>query len=175
MKITPKQIVFMCLQVLFVAVVPLIIVFVGYGGWGEKANGFKVYFGTVAILAVVLLIAKKVIVTPWLDKQKIKTGALEAELVTTTDKAKIILIEDELKKYRVIETVFNWVLPLALLVLAVLAFSAVEKAIVKFSDILMWVMLSEFVGFVFAVLEAFSVEGKHKNSKAKNNKDGTNK
>ena len=106
--------------------------------------------------------------------RKIKTGTLEAELVTTTDKAKIILIEDELKKYRVITTVFNWVLPLALLVLAVMAFSAVERAIVKFSDILMWVMLSEIVGFVFAVLEALCVEGKHKNPKSKK-EEGTNK
>ena len=70
MKFTAKQIVFMCLQVLFVAIIPLIIVFVGYGGWGEKANGFKVYFGTLAILAVVVLITKKIIVSPWLEKLK---------------------------------------------------------------------------------------------------------
>lgn len=174
MKLTPKQIVFMCLQVLFVAVVPLIIVFIGYDGWGEKASGFKIYFGTLATLAVVLLITKKVIVTPWLDKQKIKTGNLEAELVTTTDKQKIILIEDELKKHRVIETVFNWVLPITLLIIAVVAFNAVERAIVKFSNILLWVMLSEFVGFVFAVLDALCVEGKHKNPKKKQ-EEGTNK
>lgn len=167
MKLTPKQIVFMCLQVLFVAVFPLIIVFVCYGGWGEEAKGFKLYFGTLIILAVVLLIVKKVIITPWLDKTKIKTGNLEAELEKETDKGKIILIEDALKKYRVIETIFNWILPLVILILAVVAFNAVEKQLVKFTDILLWVLLSEICGFTFSIVEALCVEGRHKNPKQK--------
>jgi hypothetical protein len=74
----------MCLQVLFVAVFPLIIVFVGYGGWGKQANTFKIYFGTLVILAVVLLIVKKVIITPWIANTRIKTGNLEAELEKIT-------------------------------------------------------------------------------------------
>ena len=173
MKITAKQIVFLCLQVLFVAIIPLIIVFVGYGGWGEKATTFKWYFGTLIILAVVLLITKKIIITPWLEKTRIKTGNLEAELEKETDKGKIILIEDALKKYRVIETVFNWLLPMVLLVLAFVAFNAVENAIVKFTGILGWVLLSEICACAFSVLEALCVEGKHKNPKQK--KEGKNK
>lgn len=167
MKITPKQIVFMCLQVLFVAVFPLIIVFVGYGGWGKQANTFKIYFGTLVILAVVLLIVKKVIITPWVEKTRIKTGNLEAELEKETDKGKIILIEDALKKYRIIETIFNWLLPMVILILAVVAFNAVEKQLVKFTDILGWVLLSEICGFACSIVEALCVEGRHKNPKQK--------
>ena len=170
MKITPKQIVFLCLQVLFVAVVPMIIVFIGYGGWGEKASSFKWYFGTLVILAVVLLITKKVIITPWLAKVQIKVGNLEASLEKEIDKAKIILIEDALKKYRVIETVFNWLLPLVILILAVVAFSAVEKAIVQFSGILLWVLLSEIVAFAFSILESLCVVGKNRDYKPKEEK-----
>lgn len=162
MKMTKQRLVYLTLQVLFTAVVPLVIVFVGYGGWGEEANGFKIYFGCLIVLAVVLLVAKRVIFKPWAEKTRIKSGLLEADLEKETDTARIILIESALKRYRVCETVFNWALPLVCLAIVYAAFNAVEKELVQFTSILGWVVLSEIVGFAFSLLESLAVEGKHK-------------
>lgn len=162
MKKTWKWFLFTALEFLFVAIVPLIIVGIGYNGWGDSADNFKFYFGVLLLLIIIFWIVKKVIITPWLDKQKIKAGNLEAMLEAETDKGKILNIENGLKTARLLESIISWVLPFAFLLVAFLASKAMEEAIVQFSGILGFVGLSEIVGFVFTCFSAVSVESKHK-------------
>lgn len=162
MKKTFKHWLFLLLELLFIAVFPLIIVYIGYGGWGEQATKFKWYFGVLVAIAVVALIVKKTLISPWVERQRIKAGNLEAQLETEVDKAKIINIEDALRKARLIETISSWILPLLFMVVAFVAIRAVERAIVTFSGILGFVLISELIGFVICILDAISVESKHK-------------
>ena len=112
MKRTWKWFLFSILELLFVAVLPLIIVFIGYDGWGEEANQFKIYFGVLLFIVIIFWIVKKVFISPWLDRQKVKMGNLEAQLETENDAGKIANIESALKTSRLIETVCSWALPL---------------------------------------------------------------
>lgn len=162
MKITWKWLLLISLEVLFVAVIPLAIVYIGYGGWGEEANSFKVHFGVLIFAIVVFWVVKKVLITPWLDKQKVKAGNLEAQLEAENDKGKIENIESALKRVRLMETIFSWVLPLAFLLVAFWSSRAMEMAIVKFSGILGFVGISEFIGFIFGCAAALCVDSKHK-------------
>lgn len=162
MKKTWKWFLFTVLEFLFVAVIPLAIVYIGYDGWGESANNFKFYFGVLLLIIIIFWIIKKVLITPWLDKQKIKAGSLEAMLVAETDKGKIANIENGLKTTRLAETIISWILPLMFVLVAFLASKAMEEAIVQFSGILGFVGISEIVGFVFSCLVAWCVESKHK-------------
>ena len=162
MKITWRWLLFISLEVLFVAVIPLAIVYIGYGGWGEEANDFKIHFGVLIFAIVVFWIVKKVLITPWLDKQKVKAGNLEAQLEAENDKGKIENIESALKRVRLMETIFSWVLPLAFLLVAFWSSRALEMALVKFSGILGFVGVSEFIGFVFGCAAALCVDSKHK-------------
>lgn len=114
MKWTFKRFIFVVLELIFTAVVPLVIVYLGYGGWGAKAKRFKIYFRVVVAAVVVFLIVKRVFINPWLDKQRIKAGSLEAQIETENDAGKILNIEEALRRARITETVLNWVLPLAL-------------------------------------------------------------
>ncbi len=59
MKWTFKRFIFVVLELIFTAVVPLVIVYLGYGGWGAKAKRFKIYFGVVVAAVVVFLIVKR--------------------------------------------------------------------------------------------------------------------
>lgn len=163
MKITFKWLLFLLFELLFVAVIPLVIVYVGYGSWGQEAEGFKVHFGIIIALIVVFFIVKRVLLTPWLDKQKIKAGNLEAQLEAENDKGKIENIESALKRARLIETVITWILPLAFLLVAFMASRAMEQALVTFSGILGFVGVSEIIGAVFSIGRALSVDSKHKN------------
>ena len=162
MKITWKWLLLISLEVLFVAVIPLAIVYIGYGGWGEEANSFKIHFGVLIFAIVLFWIVKKVFIAPWLDKQKIKAGNLEAQLDAENDKGKIENIESALKRVRLMETIFSWILPLAFLLVAFWASRAMEEAIVKFSGILGFVGVSEFIGFFFGCAAALCVDSKHK-------------
>lgn len=162
MKRTWKWFLFTVLELLFVAVIPLVVVYIGYGGWGKEANHFKVYFGVLFSAVIIFWIIKTVLITPWIDKQKIKAGNLEAQLEAENDKGKIENIESALKRARLTETIFSWILPLAFLLIAFLASRAMEQAIVKFSGILGFIGISEFIGFVFGCLVALCVDSKHK-------------
>ena len=162
MKRTWKWFLFTVLELLFVAVIPLVVVYIGYGGWGKEANHFKVYFGVLLSAVIIFWIIKTVLITPWIDKQKIKAGNLEAQLEAENDKGKIENIESALKRARLTETIFSWILPLAFLLIAFLASRAMEQAIVKFSGILGFIGISEFIGFVFGCLVALCVDSKHK-------------
>ena len=162
MKRTWKWFLLILLEVLFVALLPLAIVYIGYGGWGEEANSFKIHFGVLIFAIVVFWVVKKVLVAPWLDRQKIKAGNLEAQLEAENDKGKIENIESALKRVRLTETIFSWILPLAFLLIAFFASRAMEQEIVNFSGILGFVGISEFIGFVFGCAAALCVDSKHK-------------
>ena len=162
MKKSWKWFLYLVCEVLFVAVIPLIIVYIGYGGWGKEATKFKWFFGALIAIIVVFWIVKKVLVSPWLDRQKIKAGSLEAQLEAESDKGKIANIESGLKRVRIIETIFSWILPLAFLAVAFFASRAMEQAIVKFSGVLGFIGISEIIGFVFGCLVALCVDSKHK-------------
>ena len=167
MKWTFKRFIFVVLELIFTAVVPLVIVYLGYGGWGAKAKRFKIYFRVVVAAVVVFLIVKRVFINPWLFKQRIKAGSLEAQIETENDAGKILNIEEALRRARITETVLNWVLPLAFLVVAFLACRALEKSIVTFTGIIGFIGLSESIGFVFAILESMCVKSRHRPKKEK--------
>ena len=64
MKRTWKWFLFTVLELLFVAVIPLVIVYIGYGGWGKEANRFKIYFGVLLSVIIIFWIVKTVLITP---------------------------------------------------------------------------------------------------------------
>lgn len=162
MKKTVNHWLFLILELLFIAVIPLIIVYIGYDGWGEEATKFKWYFGVLCAFVVVFFVLKKTLINPWAERQRIKAGNLEAALETEVDKAKIMNIEDALRKARLQETIFAWILPLTFLIIAFLAVRAIERAIVTFSGILGFILVSESVGLFVCVLDALTVKSKHK-------------
>ena len=162
MKKTKKLFLLSILEILFVAIIPLIIVYIGYGGWGKDAQYFKVGFGVLVAIVFIFWIVKKVIITPWHERQKIKTGNLLAQLDIETDKYKIENIENSLKRSRMLETIFTWILPMSFILLAFFSARAMERAIVTFSGILFFVMISEFIGFICSLAVAFCVESKNK-------------
>ena len=162
MKRTWKWFLFTVLELIFVAVIPLVIVYIGYGGWGSEANRFKIYFGVLISVVIIFWIIKTVLITPWIEKQQFKAGNLEAQLEAENDKGKIANIESALKRARLTETIFSWILPLSFLSIAFLASRAMEQAIVKFSGILGFIGISEFIGFIFGCLVALCVDSKHK-------------
>ena len=134
------------MEMTFVAIIPLIIIYLGYDGWGVKAHKFKIGFGVLIFLVVLFLIIKRVWLSPWLSKKRMEIANLTAMKKAETDPRKLDNINYALKKMLIIENAINWVLPLLFLAVGYLAASALEKSIVTFTEILAFVGLSELVG-----------------------------
>lgn len=134
------------MEMTFVAVIPLIVVYLGYGGWGEKANKFKIGFGVLVFLVILFLIIKRVWLTKWFDKKRMEMANLSAMKKAETDERKREQINYELKKLLVIENAINWVLPLLFLGVGFYAAYALERALVTFTEILAFVFISETIG-----------------------------
>jgi hypothetical protein len=134
------------MEMTFVAIVPLIIIYLGYGGWGVKAHKFKIGFGVLIFLVVLFLIIKRVWLSPWLSKKRMEIANLTAMKKAETDERKLYNINYALKKMLIIENIINWILPLLFLAVGYLAADALEKSIVTFTEILAFVGLSELIG-----------------------------
>lgn len=144
------------IELTFVAVIPLIILYLGYDGWGQKADGFKVYFGVLVFIVVIFLVLKRVILSPWLDKKRMEIANLSAMKKAETDEIKKDNINNELKKMLAIENAINWFLPLVFLVVTYFAAHALEKQIVTFTEILYFVIASEIIGCVVSFIKIFN-------------------
>ena len=149
-------------ELLFIAVLPLVIVFLGYGSWEPEAKKFKIGFGIIIVAIIIFWIAKRVWINPWLKKMNTKAANLEAMLEAENDTGKIDNIEESLRKVRFTETLMNWILPAAALIALFMASRALERSIVKFSGIIGFIAISEFVGCCFSLLRALSVESKRR-------------
>ena len=134
------------MEMAFVAVIPLIIIYLGYDGWGVKAHIFKIGFGVLIFLVVLFLIIKRVWLSPWLSKKRMEIANLTAMKKAETDPRKLDNINYALKKMLIIENIINWILPLLFLAVGYLAANALEKSIVTFTEILAFVGLSEIIG-----------------------------
>lgn len=144
------------IELTFVAVIPLIILYLGYDGWGQKADGFKVYFGVLVFIVVIFLVLKRVILSPWLDKKRMEIANLSAMKKAETDEIKKDNINNELKKMLAIENAINWFLPLVFLVVTYFAAHALERQIVTFTEILYFVIASEIIGCIISFIKIFN-------------------
>lgn len=144
------------IELTFVAIIPLIILYLGYDGWGTKANEFKVYFGVLIFVVVIFLVLKRVIISPWLDKKRMEIANLSAMKKAETDQIKKDKINNELKKMLAIENVINWFLPLMFLIVTYFAASALEQQIVTFTEILYFVIASEIIGCIISFIRIFN-------------------
>lgn len=144
------------IELTFVAVIPLIILYLGYDGWGQKADGFKVYFGVLIFIVVIFLVLKRVILSPWLNKKRMEIANLSAMKKAETDEIKKDNINNELKKMLAIENAINWFLPLVFLVVTYFAAHALERQIVTFTEILYFVIASEIIGCVVSFIKIFN-------------------
>ena len=140
------------LEILFVLIIPLVIVFLGYGGWKDGAGGFKLAFGLVLSLTILYLIAKKIFLSPYLNKKRQKAASLSALLTAETDEGKIDKIKAEMRSISLIDSLSNWIPVLSFLLLGYMAASALEQGIANFAAILGFIAISELCGFVVSMI-----------------------
>lgn len=163
MKMTKKRLAFFLLHVIFSAVVPLVFVIVRYSTMENTrgAVGFKISITGILLLIFVFWVIKKLFIDRKLADLKAQSNIMIANLKTKQDPAEIAALERELKNIKTVEAVFSSIIPLLFIVVAIIAFKALEAQLVTLSSTLGYIGLSYGVGLVFNVLYSREVHAKN--------------
>lgn len=163
MKMTKKRLAFFILHVIFSAVVPLALVIVRYSTMANtrEAVGFKISITGVLLLIFVFWTVKKLFIDRKLNDLKAQSNVMLANLKTKQDPAEISAIEKELKNIRTVEAVCSSIIPILFIVVAVIAFKALEAQLVTLSATLGYIGISYAVGLIFNVLYSREIHAKN--------------
>ena len=163
MKLTKKKLVYLLLELFFIAIVPVVLVVLQYGKIADEK--FMIGLTGILLLLVIFIICRKVVLRRWLENLRGQIVNFQSDLKTENDEGKIANIERELKSARTVEVLFNAVMPLMFLVLMVYMCKALEAQLVELSGVLGFIAVSFVVGTVFSVLSAREVVSKNKEKK----------
>ena len=155
---TKKKIVFTILEILFVAVIPAILIFVNYTSWGSEATAFKIAFTGILLLFVVILIVKKVILNTYLERARATLTQHKADLRVETDKTKRENLVNAVKRGQRLETIQTYMFPFLLLGGLYVLAQALETAAVQLSGTVGLITASVAIGFVFSLFSSREVK-----------------
>lgn len=163
MKMTKNRLVFFILHVLFSAVVPLALIIVRYSTIDntKAAVGFKVSITGIMLLIFVFWTIKKLFVDKKLYDLKAQKSVMLANLKTKQDPAELAALEKELKSINTIEVVFGSIIPLLFIVVAIVAFKALEAQLVKLSATLGYIGISYAIGLIFNILYSREIHARN--------------
>ncbi|MDE6473620.1 MAG: hypothetical protein K2L70_00775 [Clostridia bacterium] len=163
MKMTKNRLVFFILHVLFSAVVPLALIIVRYSTIDntKAAVGFKVSITGIMLLIFVFWTIKKLFVDKKLSDLKAQKSVMLANLKTKQDPAELAALEKELKSINTLEVVFGSIIPLLFIVVAIIAFKALEAQLVKLSATLGYIGISYAIGLIFNILYSREIHAKN--------------
>lgn len=161
MKRTAKSWVFFALQLVFMLVVPCVFIWVQYGG---LTTSYKVSVTAVMLSILIFWVFKKIVLNKWLKTFEQKIINIETNALTITDIQAIKANKKAWRNYSVIQLVFNSVIPLLLMALAVITIKTVEQGLIKLYGCLMFCLISVIVGVIFRIAEIYSMKLEHEDT-----------
>lgn len=155
---TKKKIVFTVLEILFVAVVPMVLVIVNYTSWGVEAQTFKIAFTGILLLFFILYLAKKLLLNTYLERARQMLTQHKADLKVETEPGKRENLVNAVKRGQTIETILTYVSPFLLLAGLYVLAQALETAVVKLSGTVALISVSMLIGFAFSLFGSREVK-----------------
>lgn len=155
---TKKKIVLIVFEVLFIAVIPIVLVFVNYTSWGVEARTFKIAFSGILILFIILIILKKVILNSYLERARSTLTQHKADLRVETDKSKRENLINAVKHGQTLETIITYIFPFLLLGGVYILSQALETAAVQISGTIGLITASVMIGFLFSLFSSREVK-----------------
>ena len=158
MKKTSKSWVFFILQIVFMLVAPVIMVWIQYGDLTQK---YKVSVTAIMLLLLVFWVFKRIFLDKWIKTIDLKITNIETNALSLTDKTAIESNKKAWRTYTLIQLLFSSVIPLLLMALSVITIKAVQDGLIKLYGCLMFCLLSVAVGVLFRVCEIYSMKLRH--------------
>lgn len=158
MKKTKKSILFFVLQIVFSLIVPVVLVWVQYGGLAQK---YKISVTAIMLLILVFLIFKKAVLNKWLKTIDGKVAHIETNALSITDENAIQTNKKAWRTYSIMQSICNYIIPILVFILAVLTVKKVEEGVMKLYGVLMLSMASFIIGMFFRWAEIYSMRLPH--------------
>lgn len=153
-----KKLTFTILEVLFIAVIPVVLVIINYSSWGEEATTYKIAFTGILLLFFVFYLIKKIILNTYIERARAMLTQHKADLRVETDTSKRDRLVQAVKRGQMFETLLTYLFPFLLLAGLYVLAQALETAAVKLSGTVALVFVSMFIGFAFSLLAAREVK-----------------
>lgn len=148
-----KKIIYLVLEILFVAVFPVILCFFNFTSW--KTSGFiQISLGGVIALFLVFYVTKKTLLDRYIAQLRDMATQHLADYKVETDEAKRLALESSIQMERTIELILNFILPGILFVGFFIICRAIESDLATLSTTIAIIGASELVGMIFSVLSA---------------------
>lgn len=160
MKWSKKTYAFFAMQLICFVVVPCVLIWLQYGG-AELSEKYKWSITGLMLFVLVFLVAKRIMVTPWLKKIDVQIAQIEIAQLNTTDAAAIASTKKRYRRLALAQLIFNAILPIAALVIGIMTIKAVQDGLVKLYGVMVFSAISMGVGLLFKVGEIYSVKCEH--------------
>ena len=160
MKWSKKTYAFFAMQLICFVVVPCVLIWLQYGG-AELSEKYKWSITGLMLFVLVFLVAKRIMVTPWLKKIDVQIAQIEIAQLNTTDTAAIESTKKRYRRLALAQLIFNAILPVAVLVIGIMTIKAVQDGLVKLYGVMVFSAISMGVGLLFKVGEVYSVKCEH--------------
>ena len=158
MKKTSKSWVFFILQIVFMLIAPVIMVWIQYGDLTQK---YKVSVTVIMLLLLVFWVFKRIFLDKWIKTINLKITNIETNALSLTDQTAIQSNKKAWRVYSLLQLLINSILPLLVMVLAVITIKTVEEGLIKLFGCLMFCLISVFIGVLFRVCEIYSIKLTH--------------
>ena len=151
-----KLIILKILEIIFVAVVPVVLISINYISWNPEATALKISLGGIFLLLLVFYIFKKTVLNKYLRRISDMITQHKADLKVETNAEKITALKNALKFEKTIECIINFIIPALLLAAVFIICIALEAAVAKMSGTVGLIIVSECIGLVFSIFVARS-------------------
>ena len=151
MKYSKKKLTFLILEIIFSAVLPVLIGVLSCVDKGLKMR-LTVYGITLAIITFYVI--KKLFINRRLEYLKGLTVHLKSELMIETDPLKLNNIKRALARAQVFEVIATAITPIGLLSVFLIVSKSIEEGFARLSGSIGLILLSIIIGTVFAAFNA---------------------
>ncbi len=171
MKTTTKKIIFTILELVFIAVIPIILVIWNYSNIGNSAQAlnFKIGMTGIMLIMFILIFLKKIYLDKYNEQLFQQENNLLSDLRIENDLEKLNNIVRELKGIRTIRNILSSIFPIIFMAIIYIACLALEARLIKLSGVVGLIAISYVIGTIFGIFSAREI--KVKNKEKMNEKD----
>lgn len=148
------------LEIVFFLIIPVIIIWLQYGG-AEEAGAYKISITGVAALLLIFLTAKKITLDGYLEKITASLATNKQLALVTTDKDAIASLKKEYRSLSLIELGLRMVVPALLFIAVLITVKAVQSGAVKLFGALSIAGVSMLIGISLKVVEIYTSKAEH--------------
>lgn len=151
-----KKLIFVIGEIMFVAVIPVVVFFVNFVTWKEGVVA-QIGIGGILGLFLVYFAFKKIVLDKYIARLRTMSTQHLADYKVETDEVKKLALESAIATERTIEAILNFIIPILLFVAFYIVCVALEKQLTTLSTAVAITGASELIGLVFSIFSARTI------------------